>query len=453
MIQFNNLSLKEVFHQRLGYGLFLLLLSFVLMPVAELDAQITADFEGLSTTQNCTNVTCFYTDPDDPMTPHALQDVGGIPVNAASSGSELGFTSSFRPSRTGSSQTGLSDGDGFGVAGSAFFGNFLGGPPPSGSQGFFIQDTDGEVTITFDPVDLTGTSSPSFSMQYHIESTGYEVSDGQNDRLYIRLDVTGCGAATTVSLLDTDGGGSGGGGGGDIDALSIENSWNPINEDLSPYVGCVVTLVVEADFNSSSEEAAIDAISFSAGTILPVELADFSLTQEEKEVQLDWMTSSESGNRGFEVERGTDGRNFTAIGWVDGAGDAVDINTYQFVDQNLMGGVTYYYRLRQVDFDGAFAYSNILTARVEGNTGGEVGSFYPNPTTAGVSQIDIVTDAEEEWTVTTYDLTGRLVSQRQHTLFPGYNQIAVSFANQRKGIFVVQLNHKDETIRRLVRVD
>ncbi|MEM6771174.1 MAG: hypothetical protein AAF597_11365, partial [Bacteroidota bacterium] len=91
---------------------------------------------------------------------------------------------------------------------------------------------------------------------------------------------------------------------------------------------------------------------FSTDAVLPVELTEFSATELPKQrVQLSWMTLTEDGNSHFDVERSTDGRTFTYLGAVAGAGDSDEEQWYDFVDENAATGVNYY-RLRQVDLDG-----------------------------------------------------------------------------------------------------
>jgi hypothetical protein len=234
-----------------------------------INAQASQGFEGITTTLNCTNVTCYYTDPDGFATQHFLADAAGIPVSQAGAGSTLGFITEFTPSRTGTSPDGLSV-DAFGVAGSTLFVSNLTTVPPEGNQGFFMQDPDGWITMYFDYVDLSSTTNPMMSLQYHLESTSWEVSEGANDRLYVRIEIDNCAGATTVTLIDTDGGGSGGGSGGDIDLLSIENAWNTLSANLSAYVGCRAQLIIEFDSNSTSEELGLDNIIFTQGTRQPL---------------------------------------------------------------------------------------------------------------------------------------------------------------------------------------
>ncbi len=91
---------------------------------------------------------------------------------------------------------------------------------------------------------------------------------------------------------------------------------------------------------------------------LPVELTKFTTESHTEGVALNWTTSSEINNSHFEIELSYDGVNWFTIGIVQGAGNSMEINDYQFIDNQIGSGIQYY-RLKQVDFDGTESYSNI----------------------------------------------------------------------------------------------
>lgn len=93
-------------------------------------------------------------------------------------------------------------------------------------------------------------------------------------------------------------------------------------------------------------------------TPLPVELTQFTTESHKDGVALNWTTSSEINNSHFEIELSYDGVSWYTIGIVQGAGNSMEINNYQFIDNQIGSGIQYY-RLKQVDFDGTEAYSNV----------------------------------------------------------------------------------------------
>jgi hypothetical protein len=96
---------------------------------------------------------------------------------------------------------------------------------------------------------------------------------------------------------------------------------------------------------------------------LPVELLFFNAIANDKTVNLNWETASEINNDYFIVERSANGREYEAIGHVNGNGNSSEINKYVFSDDQPYLGLSYY-RLKQVDYDGAFEYSNIESVMI-----------------------------------------------------------------------------------------
>ena len=97
---------------------------------------------------------------------------------------------------------------------------------------------------------------------------------------------------------------------------------------------------------------------WTTSSLLPVELAFFEATKHGAIAILDWRTLSEMNNAHFIVQRSFDGNRFTDISQIDGAGTTNIPQDYQFVDDAPQNGFNYY-RLKQVDFDGAFEYSQV----------------------------------------------------------------------------------------------
>ncbi len=113
-------------------------------------------------------------------------------------------------------------------------------------------------------------------------------------------------------------------------------------------------------------------------TLLPVELIDFSATALKQTIQLTWSTATEFNNAGFEVQRRSSfDTEFTSIGWLEGKGTSEQQNNYTFEDDKAISGIVYYYRLRQMDFDGKETFSNIRSAMIDHQDQRYI--VYPNP--------------------------------------------------------------------------
>ena len=113
--------------------------------------------------------------------------------------------------------------------------------------------------------------------------------------------------------------------------------------------------------------------------LLPVELIYFTGKAEENDVLLSWATSVEINNDYFEVQRSVDGINFEVIGIVDGNGDSNEEIEYRYTDSQPYLGLSYY-RLRQVDFDGAFEIHPTIQIENDFVRSGIEVTTYPNPT-------------------------------------------------------------------------
>jgi len=93
---------------------------------------------------------------------------------------------------------------------------------------------------------------------------------------------------------------------------------------------------------------------------LPVELSSFTGQQLGDNIELLWTTETEVNNYGFEIERKTNESNWTKVGFISGAGNSNSPKHYQFIDMNVSGGSKFNYRLKQIDTDGSYEYSNTI---------------------------------------------------------------------------------------------
>ncbi len=142
-------------------------------------------------------------------------------------------------------------------------------------------------------------------------------------------------------------------------------------------------------------------------TSLPVRLVSFLARNQNGLNILTWQTSSETNNSGFDIEKSADAKTFEKIGFVDGSGDSRENRIYHFTD--LAPFTTTYYRLKQMDYDGKFEYSRIIS--VKNDYAGI--SIYPNP--AG-NQF-FVKDLEKTEKAVIRNNTGQVVLEQN--IFPG----------------------------------
>ena len=116
--------------------------------------------------------------------------------------------------------------------------------------------------------------------------------------------------------------------------------------------------------------------------IIPVELVNFSANVSNSFVTLNWSTASEMNNKGFQVERcekrEARSEKWENIGFVEGNGTTAERSNYSFVDKSIKSG-KYNYRLKQVDFNGSFTYSNEIEVDLTAPDEYALSQNYPNP--------------------------------------------------------------------------
>ena len=111
---------------------------------------------------------------------------------------------------------------------------------------------------------------------------------------------------------------------------------------------------------------------------LPVELTSFTANAQDSKVNLNWVTATEINNLGFEIQRKFESGIFATIGFVNGEGTTTNQREYSYTDKNLHDG-KYYYRLRQVDFNGDYNLSDIIEIDVRSLDNFTLEQNYPNP--------------------------------------------------------------------------
>lgn len=173
---------------------------------------------------------------------------------------------------------------------------------------------------------------------------------------------------------------------------------------------------------------------------LPVSLLSFSGYKDGSRNQLSWTTASELNNRGFDVQRSTDGVNYTSIGFVNSlasGGNSNDRLSYRFTD-NTVSGIKQYYRLRQEDLDGRSKLSNIVLIRNERATDVMIDGLFPNPAN-NVVNVLVAAPARTKLTVLVTDMTGRMVMQQISNVETGSNTIQLNVAGLTNGTYLVHL--------------
>ena len=164
--------------------------------------------------------------------------------------------------------------------------------------------------------------------------------------------------------------------------------------------------------------------------LLPIVLEHF---KADKNLLL-FRTASESNNSHFLIERSANGKDFSAIGRVEGHGTTQTVQNYEFLDKTPLQG-TNYYRLKQIDFDERFEYSKILSVYFgQKNLDVSISSA-----TNDFIKLNIFSQNEDDANISIVDMNGRIVSVQNVILNAKENQIDISNSLQ-NGMYIVKIN-------------
>jgi hypothetical protein len=169
----------------------------------------------------------------------------------------------------------------------------------------------------------------------------------------------------------------------------------------------------------------------------PVELVSFEATANGTNVNLKWATASEINNSGFEVQRNA-GSEFVTVGFVQGHGTTTETQEYSYNDNNLSSG-SYTYRLKQVDYDGTFEYSDAVEVEVVVNTFA-LGQNYPNPFNPS-TKISFSLPADSRVTLSVFNLLGEEVATVLNSnMVAGNHSIDFDAAGLNSGVYFYRIN-------------
>lgn len=148
------------------------------------------------------------------------------------------------------------------------------------------------------------------------------------------------------------------------------------NANISPLTNQAPHYMFVRVLDSMDRWSLTNVIQFTKDVVVPVTWLSFNAKADNKVVLLDWKTATEQNSSHFEVERSINGISFEKIGSVKAAGNSNTITSYNFIDRLPVKGMNYY-RLKQVDLDGKYSYSEIR--KVEIRTELPLFVLYNNP--------------------------------------------------------------------------
>jgi Secretion system C-terminal sorting domain len=171
---------------------------------------------------------------------------------------------------------------------------------------------------------------------------------------------------------------------------------------------------------------------------LPVTAVQLNAALNANNVLLNWKTQTEVNLRQFEIERSTDGINFTKIGSRDAKGNTEFETSYSHTDPGMITDV-YYYRIRSVDLDGKSTYSNIAIIRKPGDKAGI--RLFPNPVSKEINLE--FSNAKGSYVINIYSQSGQLVNNRTVTIGNSVQYIKIERGNQPAGLYLADIRNTD----------
>lgn len=185
----------------------------------------------------------------------------------------------------------------------------------------------------------------------------------------------------------------------------------------------------------------IDDVAVNSLATLPVSLTSFTAKANQQNVDLAWNTASEKDNSHFDILRSGDGKTFSKIGEVKGAGNSSTAKNYAFTDKDALPGVNYY-QLKQVDNGG---YST--TSKVEAVKSNVAASNFKVASNKqdGTVKLTVFAANAGKAAFKIYDLNGRKLTEQALNLSKGYSNVFVPF-NGGNGLHIASLTTATETV-------
>ncbi len=221
---------------------------------------------------------------------------------------------------------------------------------------------------------------------------------------------------------------------------TLQGSHSPGSGDMSRWTAKRTGLTTFSDFTLGAYSVDNEL----NNGILPVSLESFSSSVTGRNITLNWITSSETNNAGFEIHRtnvsnGTSG-SWEKAGYVTGKGNSSSQTSYKFEEKNLNTG-KYKYRLKQIDYNGSFVYFELgNTIEISAPAKYDISQNYPNPFNPA-TKIDFALPFDSRVKVVVYDITGReMKTVLNESRTAGYYTITFDGSSLSSGVYFYHIN-------------
>lgn len=215
-----------------------------------------------------------------------------------------------------------------------------------------------------------------------------------------------------------------------------------------------ITTTNQAAFGSGGYVVQVSISSFSTfymaavTSLLPIRLVSFNGLLSNNTTQLKWVTENETATKQFGVERSVDGNTFTAIGSLQASGNTAGQVVYSYADSAVarQSSQVVYYRLKMIDADGKFSYSNVVTIKL-GRFSGAI-AIRPNPVVNDATvDVNALIAEKANWELT--DITGKTVLQKPLVLVKGDNTFTINLGKLPAGMYYLKVtgNNIHESVK------
>ena len=178
---------------------------------------------------------------------------------------------------------------------------------------------------------------------------------------------------------------------------------------------------------------------------LPVTLLSFSGKPENHTVKLSWSTASEQNNNYFTLEHSADGKTFSEIGKMNGAGNSNIVRKYEFVDESPAEQNNY--RLSQTDFDGQHVELGIVFVKMLGESNGLQLTVQSNPVTTNNLSLNLSSFVDDEITLNITDLQGRVIRSEKTSAAKNESKlVSVDLSEISKGAYFITATGKSSSV-------
>jgi hypothetical protein len=196
------------------------------------------------------------------------------------------------------------------------------------------------------------------------------------------------------------------------------------------------------------QEFSLHAIA-KASTVLPIKLLYFRANYNGTTVDLNWSTTTEINNDYFTIERSADAINFEPILAKDGAGNSSQTLFYATIDKSPLNGVSYY-RLKQTDFNGDFAYSTIVSINIKNNTAFQLINIFNSENNFLNVVVNCGTDCLINFEL--YDMTGKKVHSSLENIVGNNQTISISTSGLSQGIYLLKAFNGEKVITKKLKL-